>query len=178
MFKWDWSSDAGFSDLSALASLTNTHGAIDLNSAAASSTAQLNTSTAITLTNAIGLTGPNDQFNVAANTTQLARALTGTGGLTKLGAGTLDLPGTRNTYSGTTTVSAGTLQAGATNAFSPNSAVSLANVASAVLNLNGLSNSIASLAGGGATAGNVTLGSGTLTIANATSGSNTSYAGV
>jgi autotransporter-associated beta strand protein len=113
-----------------------------------------------------------------SNSITLGNAISGTGALTQAGTGTLTLSSTSNTYSGTTTISAGTFQAGATNALSANSAVSLANVASAILNLNNFNNSIASLAGGGTTGGNVTLGSGTLTIANAINGSSTAYAGV
>ncbi|MBM4441076.1 MAG: beta-propeller fold lactonase family protein, partial [Candidatus Rokubacteria bacterium] len=86
----------------------------------------------------------------------LSGGLTGTGALTKTGTGTLTLSGT-NTYSGATTVSTGTLAAGATNAFSPNSAVTVSS--GATLALNGFSQAIGSLAGGGA----VTLGAGTLT---------------
>ena len=69
-----------------------------------------------------------------------------------------------NTYSGITTVSAGTLQAGANNAFSPNSsAVVMANASSAVLN-HARPNDRRALRGGGATGGNVRLGAGTLTV--------------
>jgi len=81
-----------------------------------------------------------------------------------------------NTYSGTTTVNSGTLRAGSTQAFGINSAVSLANDATATLDLNSNNNSIGSLAGGGITGGNVTLGSAILT----TGGNNTSttYSGI
>ncbi len=94
--------------------------------------------------------------------------------LIKTGAGTLSLSGS-NTYSGATTISSGTLQAGSTTALSNSSAFTMADVASAVLDLNGNSNSIGSLAGSGTNGGNVSLGAGTLT----TGGNNTStaYAG-
>lgn len=94
----------------------------------------------------------------------------------KSGVGTWTLSGA-NSYTGATTVSAGTLRAGvATNAFGTNSAVTLANASTAVLSLDGFSNQVGSLAGGGASGGNVSLGSATLT----TGGDNTSttYAGV
>ena len=95
-------------------------------------------------------------------------------GTTTVSAGTLVLSGT-NTGAGATNVIGGTLQAGAALAFNPNSAVTMTDAAAAVLDLNGYSNSIGSLAGGGGTGGNVTLGAGTLT----TGGDNTStaYAG-
>ena len=95
------------------------------------------------------------------------------GGLTKTGTGTLTLTGA-NTYTGVTTINGGTLQAGAANAFSSASAITLANTAGATLDLNGFSQTISSLAGGGALGGNVALGSATLTISGA---SNSVYAG-
>ncbi|UVE19151.1 autotransporter-associated beta strand repeat-containing protein [Pseudomonas sp. LS44] len=100
---------------------------------------------------------------------------TTTGGLTKDGSGTLILNGA-NTYSGATTINAGTLQLGTgNNRLSTATAVTIANVAGATLNLNGFNQQVASLAGGGSTGGAVALGSGTLTI-NKASGSS-SFAG-
>jgi len=55
-------------------------------------------------------------------------------------------------------------------------ALSLANTSGAALDLNGRSNSIGSLAGGGASGGNVILGSATLTTGG--NGSSTSFGGV
>jgi autotransporter-associated beta strand protein len=76
--------------------------------------------------------------------------------IVKAGAGTLVFSSS-NIYTGTTIVSAGTLQAGAANAFSPFSAHFVA--AGATLDLNGFDQAILTLSG----AGNVTLGSATLT---------------
>ena len=93
-------------------------------------------------------------------------ASSNTGGLTKAGAGTLTLSGT-NAYTGATTVSGGILRAGAAaggQAFGSNSAVTLANTAGVALDLNDFDQTIGSLAGGGTTGGNVTLGSATLTL--------------
>jgi fibronectin-binding autotransporter adhesin len=73
-----------------------------------------------------------------------AGQISGTGGLTTAANTTYVLSGS-NTYSGQTTVSAGTLQAGAANAFSPNSAV----VLTGTLDLNGFAQSISSLSGAG-----------------------------
>ncbi len=118
--------------------------------------------------------GDNDQ------TTAYAGLVTGNLAITKVGAGVQTFSGA-NTYTGATTVSNGILQAGVatvdgvSGAFGLGSAVSLANTAGATLALNGFSNTIGSLAGGGASGGNVTLGSATLTTGNA---SNTQYAGV
>ncbi len=96
-------------------------------------------------------------------------------GLTKLGANALILSGT-NSYSGATTVSGGILRAGSATAFSTNSAVTLANTAGVSLDLNGNDVSIGSLAGGGATGGNVTLGANTLTVGG--NNASTSFGGV
>src|SRR5207245_6206552 len=107
---------------------------------------------------------------------------TGAGTVSKSGTGTWTLSGA-NTYTGATTVNDGTLKAGVASvanvsgAFGNNSAVTMANVASAVLNITGFNTQIGSLTGGGATGGNVTLGAATLTVG----GDNTSpaaYAGV
>ncbi len=94
----------------------------------------------------------------------------------KANSSTWTLNGT-NTYTGTTAVNGGTLKANTTQAFGTNSAVTIANTAGAVLDLNDNNNSIGSLTGGGATGGNITLGSAKLTVG----GNNTSpsaYAGV
>src|SRR5262249_14799999 len=77
-----------------------------------------------------------------AGTSTSAGALTQAGGagqfaLSKTGPGTLTLSGFNNTYSGPTMILAGTLQGGASNSFSPNSAVTVAS--GATLNLGGFS---------------------------------------
>ena len=103
-----------------------------------------------------------------------AGTIDGTGGLVKTGTGTQTLSGA-NSYTGPTSVAAGTLRAGSATAFGIGSAVTLANVAGATMDLNGFNVSVGSLAGGGTSGGDMTLGSGTLT----TGGNNTStsYAG-
>lgn len=83
--------------------------------------------------------------------------LSGSGSLTKTGEGTLSLSGA-NTHSGATTVSAGTLSLGADNVL-PNSAA-LTVASGATVNFNDHSDTIGSLTG----AGDVALGSGTLTL--------------
>ena len=93
----------------------------------------------------------------------ISGVVSGSGPLTVNGAGLVDLSGA-NTYTGATFVNAGTLQAGAatvagtSGAFGVNSAVTLADVAGATLDLNGFSNQIGSLTGGGSNGGNITLG--------------------
>ncbi|MDD4964249.1 MAG: autotransporter-associated beta strand repeat-containing protein [Gallionella sp.] len=82
-----------------------------------------------------------------------------------------------NPYTGTTTINGGTLSAGAFSAFNPNSVVMLANTAGATLDLAGFNVSIASLSGGGATGGNVVLGTnGTLNLGG--NNASTTFAGV
>lgn len=109
-----------------------------------------------------------------SNTTTYGGVISSTGALTKTGAGVAVLTAS-NTYTGTTTVSAGTLRIGTASAISSSTAVVMADVSGAILDLNDTALTIASLSGGGSTGGNVTLGSGTLTVGNSSS---TSYGGV
>ncbi|HLF38970.1 MAG TPA: autotransporter-associated beta strand repeat-containing protein, partial [Burkholderiales bacterium] len=110
----------------------------------------------------------------AADGLDISAAISGAGGLTKAGAGTVTLSGA-NTYTGTTAVNAGTLRLAGGDAIADTGVVTLANTADVTLDLNGTSETIGSLAGGGANGGNVTLGAGTLT----TGGNNatTTYSG-
>jgi len=64
-------------------------------------------------------------------------------------------------------VSGGTLRAASTTSFTTTSGVTLANVAGATLDLNGFSQTITTLTGGGTAGGNVTLGGATLTTGTA-----------
>jgi autotransporter-associated beta strand protein len=94
-------------------------------------------------------------FDTNGNNVTLAASLSGSGGLTKTGLGTLTV--SASTYAGATNVNAGTLQAGAASAFASASAFTVAS--GAVLDLASFNQAIGSLAG----AGNVMLGSATLT---------------
>ena len=87
-------------------------------------------------------------FNHSGSVT-FGGTISGTGALVQLGSGTLILAGI-NTYEGATTVSMGTLAAGSTTAFSPHSAFTVFSV----LELNGKSNSVGSLAGNGTVTNN------------------------
>lgn len=108
------------------------------------------------------------------NSTSFAGVLSGAGGsLIKQGAGTL-LLGNTSSYTGSTTINAGSLRSGTANALPAATAVTLANVAGATLDLDGNNQTIASLAGGGSIGGNVTLGAATLTVGDS---SNTTFGG-
>jgi len=96
------------------------------------------------------------------------------GGITKQGTGVFIVSGP-NTYSGTTTINSGTLRAGAHLTLPIDSAFVLADVSGATLDINSFIENIASLAGGGASGGNVTLGSGKLIL---NSSLTTTYSGV
>ena len=108
-------------------------------------------------------------------TTSFAGAISGSGGFTKVGIGATTLSGV-NTYTGPTTINAGTLRLQGGSAIADISAVSLANVAGATLDLNESTETIGSLAGGGPSGGTVTLGLGMLTAGG--NNSSTTYSGV
>lgn len=91
------------------------------------------------------------------------RSISGTGSVTKSGSNVLTLSGA-NTYTGTTHVNSGTLRMGVAHTLPGLTQLNLANIASAVFDLAGRNQSIGSLAGGGTTGGNVTLGAANLTI--------------
>jgi fibronectin-binding autotransporter adhesin len=172
---------------------TITGEALTLNGTGLTATgALLNLSDANTWANAIVL-GSATQIQSDAGTLTLSGALTGatfgltftgsgdtavsgtigttTGTLTKTGTGTLTLSGA-NTYTGATTINNGTLLYGASNVTADTSAVTInATTAgtTALLDLNGFSDTLASLTFGGATAtatstNNVSTGAGTLTL--------------
>ena len=103
-------------------------------------------------------------------------SLEGAAALNKKEAGTLTLANSGiNTFSGGVAIEGGKLQlAGSSDRLPTNCTVALADVSGAVLDLNGLNQTIASLSGGGASGGNVTLGTGNLTL----TGSGGSHAGV
>ena len=120
----------------------------------------------VTIDNAIIVNSSDTELNVRLGIATQAgdiSELNGPRSLQKTGSGTLMLTGA-NTYTGATSVNQGTLQAGAANTFSPASALNVA--AGATLALNNFNQTVGSLAG----AGNVTLGSATLTAG----GNNTS----
>ena len=98
---------------------------------------------------------------------------TTTGTVNKDGAGTTTLSGV-NTYTGITTINAGTVAVSGGSAIADAAGVFIADVAGATLKLNA-SETIGSIAGGGATGGSVHLQANTLTVAGGTS---SNFAGV
>ncbi len=103
------------------------------------------------------------------SSTTFSGVVSGTGGLTKTGTGTLTVSG-NNTYTGTTTINGGTLQLGAANRLADATALTVG--AGATFNLNNFDETIGSLAG----AGNVMLGTGTLTAGG--DNSSTTFSGI
>jgi autotransporter-associated beta strand protein len=95
-------------------------------------------------------------------------ALTGPSGLNKSGSGTLTIANSgSNSFSGAISINGGTLQlGGSANRLPTGATVTLANGAGTALDLNNQNQMLGTLNGGGASGGNVTLGSGTLTVAN------------
>jgi autotransporter-associated beta strand protein len=124
----------------------------------------LNSNRGVTL----GASGGTLDVNPSATLTY-GGIIAGGGALTKADTGTLLLSGV-NTYTGATNINGGTLQLGAANSISSSSAVTVAS--GATFDLNSKADAIGSLAG----AGNVTLGTATLTAG--ADGTSTNFSGV
>ncbi len=130
-------------------------GAIDLDAAATITTlaGSLTISTGGIDTDGFGLT-----FDSSA-ATDVSGVISDTGAVVKEGTGTLVLSNTGNSYGGATTINNGTLKLGASEVIPNGSDVSIA--ATKILDLNGFSETINSLAGSGkvtsGVAGNITL---------------------
>lgn len=118
-----------------------------------------------TITNSVASTTGTALIKIGSNKTFSGNIVDGASGTGKVavnlnqGGSIWTLSG-NNTYTGATTIANGIMQAGSTTAFSQNSAYSVAS--GKTLDLNGYNNSIGSLTN----AGNVTLGSATLTLGN------------
>ena len=135
--------------------VTNTGGAFDISglSSGGTTAGSIAGAGAYQLGSKALTVGANNSSTAVSGNIVDAGLSSGTGGsLIKVGTGTLTLSGA-NTYTGVTTVSTGTLQAGSTTGFATNSAFTV----NSILDLNGFSNNVGSLAG----SGNVTNNGGT-----------------
>ncbi|MBZ9709428.1 autotransporter-associated beta strand repeat-containing protein [Mesorhizobium sp. ESP7-2] len=112
----------------------------------------------ITLSNSWGYI---DVFK-ASTVLEFEGDVVGGGALRKRGDGTLILSGT-NSYTGGTYIDAGILSAGSTDAFG-SGPITVTDVAGVTVRLNDFDNTIGYLSGGGATGGDVEMGSATLTL--------------
>ena len=119
----------------------------------------------------------NFTVNSGANTVEILPGtgtatgiISGNGGLIKEGAGGTLILSAANTYHGPTTINAGVLQiAGGNDRLPAGTALTLANVGGAALDINNFAQTLGTLSGGGALGGDVMLGSGTLTVGDASS---------
>lgn len=102
----------------------------------------------LTLANPIRFTGTTDPtIDTGAFAATLTGGIRGAADLTKTGTGTLTLGAANNSYSGATTVAQGTLRAGAAQALSPTSAMTVAQ--GAVLDVAGFNQNVASIGNAG-----------------------------
>jgi autotransporter-associated beta strand protein len=145
-----WTINQGTLAISSDANLGAASGGLTFNGGTLQFLSGLSSARAITLNSGSGTIDTNGNNNT------LSGGIGGNGGLTKIGSGILTLSGTSN-YTGPTTVNGGTLQAGGAGVFAPLSTFTVAG--GATLDLNSFAQSIGALAG----AGDVTLGSATLT---------------
>lgn len=97
--------------------------------------------------------------------------ISGAGGITKVGVGTVAL-NAANSFNGAVSIQEGTLLLGAVDAIPVSRNVTLANTADAVLDLNGYSQTLGALNGGGSSGGHISLRDATLSVASG------SYAGL
>ncbi|GAB5559415.1 MAG: hypothetical protein SynsKO_10620 [Synoicihabitans sp.] len=112
----------------------------------------------------INLIGDGGTFDGDGGNSNLTATVTGDGSLTKDGSNRLVLSGITKTYTGATVVNEGTLRLNVEDAIAKSSGVTLADVTGVTLDLNNTNQTIAGLSGGGSNGGNITLGSGTLTV--------------
>lgn len=116
-----------------------------------------------------------DHTNAVVFTESLTRKISGAGRVEKTGTGTIRLTADNTGHTGSVTITAGSLEVSGGLAINNLSAVILSNTANAGLTVVD-SEGVGSLAGGGVTGGNISLGSQTLTVGyNNTS---TTYSGI
>jgi autotransporter-associated beta strand protein len=140
---------------------------LGLGDATSSGTLILNTGNSTISGRAVTLGGGGGGiFDMQGTASLIQRGpISGAGSLTKIGTGTLTLAGT-GTYTGATNVTQGTLQTAITNALGNNSAVTVSS--GAILDLNGFSQTVGSIAG----AGTIALGTDPMFSSTLTTGGN------
>lgn len=132
---------------------TSFSGSVTLNAGAT-----LKARSAFSSSGSVTLGASDSTFNTNSYDVTLSNTVSGTGALNKAGTGTLTLSGSSNNFSGGVNVQAGTVKLSSSGALTSTSTVALSSGAS--LDLNNTSRTIGQLSG----AGNVTLGSATLTV--------------
>jgi fibronectin-binding autotransporter adhesin len=123
-------------------------------------------------TTTVNLTTTLSPASITVNNSSKNYTLTGSGRLSgpprlnKSGAASLTIANTgTNDFAGVVTIDGGkVLISGSANRLPTNSAVTLADAADAILDLNNLDQTLGSLSGGGTSGGNVSLGTGTLNL--------------
>ena len=123
-------------------------------------------STTVNLNTSLRPNGLTVNNNTKSYTFNGSGSIDGTVGLTKNGSGQLTIANSGvNTFSGGVDILGGTVRiSGSADRLPTGAIVTLADVASASLNLNDLNQTIQGLGGGGLTGGNVSMGSGNLTV--------------
>ncbi|MBT5901851.1 MAG: hypothetical protein HOH58_07055, partial [Opitutaceae bacterium] len=112
----------------------------------------------------INLIGDGGTFDGDSGNSILSGSVTGSGSLTAAGSNVLNISGSAKTYTGATVVNEGTLRLSTVDVIATSSGVTLADATGVTLDLNNTNQTLAGLSGGGSTGGNITLGTGTLTV--------------
>jgi autotransporter-associated beta strand protein len=123
-------------------------------------------STTVNLITSLTPNGLTVNNNTKSYTFNGSGSIDGSVGLTKDGPGELTIANSgNNTFSGGVNILGGTVRiSGSADRLPTSATVTLADVASAALNLNNLNQTIQGLEGGGLVGGNVSMGSGSLTV--------------
>lgn len=117
------------------------------------------------------------EFDTASGSTTFSKVISGTGALVKSGSNTLFLNAV-NTYSGATTVNGGTLTQTIASSIPSTTAMTLADTSGVILNMNGVSLTLASLAGGGSNGGNISNATGDGIVLTVGDSNSTTYSGI
>lgn len=163
--KWDISATANWKDGTTGASLTYGQATVPGDIVRFDDTATGNGSVTL-VSDALAPNGITVTNNSKTYTFSGSGRLTGITGLAKTGSGALTIGNSGvNDFAGGITIGGGTLQiSGSADRLPTNAAVTLADASGAVLDLNNQDQTLATITGGGASGGNISLGSGRLTL--------------